>query len=84
MSRALKITAALLLTLLLLGCASGSGTRQVASGQGLPAPDSTNDAGAYEGVSDYRLGAQDLIEVSVYHWWLGHGDRYSGDCLGHA
>ena len=66
MSRALKITAALLLTLLLLGCASGSGTRQVASGQGLPAPDSTNDAGAYEGVSDYRLGAQDLIEVSVF------------------
>ena len=66
MLRALKITATLLFTLLLLGCASGSGTRQVAAGQALPAPDSTNDAGAYEGVSDYRLGAQDLIEVSVF------------------
>ena len=66
MFRALKITATLLFTLLLLGCASGSGTRQVAAGQALPAPDSTNDAGAYEGVSDYRLGAQDLIEVSVF------------------
>lgn len=66
MLRALKITATLLFTLLLLGCASGSGTRQVAAGHALPAPDSTNDAGAYEGVSDYRLGAQDLIEVSVF------------------
>ena len=67
MLRALKITIALLFTLLLLGCASGGGTtRQVASGQALPAPDSTSDAGAYEGASDYRLGAQDLIEVSVF------------------
>ena len=66
MLRALKIGFALLFTVLLLGCASGGGTRQVAAGQGLPAPDSTNDAGAYEGVSDYRLGAQDLIEVSVF------------------
>lgn len=66
MLRLLRMTSAMLFALLLLGCASGGGTRQVASGQALPAPDSTNAAGAYEGVSDYRLGAQDLIEVSVF------------------
>jgi polysaccharide biosynthesis/export protein len=35
------------------------------SGQ-LGAPDSTSLAGAYEGESEYRLGAQDLIEISVF------------------
>ena len=57
---------ALFLTVMLLGCASSGGTRQVASGEALPAPDTTNAAGAYEGANDYRLGAQDLIEVSVF------------------
>ena len=66
MSRALKLMSALLLAVLLLGCASSGGTRQVASGKALPAPDSTTAAGAYEGENDYRLGAQDLIEVSVF------------------
>ena len=66
MSRALKLMSALLLAVVLLGCASSGGTRQVASGKALPAPDSTTAAGAYEGENDYRLGAQDLIEVSVF------------------
>jgi len=38
----------------------------MAKGQVLPAPDTTNATGAYEGATDYRLGAQDLIEVSVF------------------
>ncbi len=66
MSRVLQSISALLLAVMLLGCASSGGTRQVASGKSLPAPDTTNAAGAYEGANDYRLGAQDLIEVSVF------------------
>lgn len=66
MSRVLQLISALLLAVMVLGCASSGGTRQVASGQALPAPDTTNAAGAYEGANDYRLGAQDLIEVSVF------------------
>lgn len=51
--------------LLLTACASGGGTREVASNP-LPVPDSTNAAGAYVGANEYRLGAQDLVEVSVF------------------
>lgn len=66
MSRKLvQMIGALLLAALLAGCASG-GARHVTSGQPLPAPDTTNASGAYEGASDYRLGAQDLLEVSVF------------------
>jgi len=61
----LQMIGALLLAALLAGCASG-GARHVTFGQPLPAPDTTNASGAYEGASDYRLGAQDLIEVSVF------------------
>lgn len=56
----------MLLAALLAACASGGGTKRVAKGQALAAPDTTNAAGAYEGATDYRLGAQDLIEVSVF------------------
>ena len=63
--RALRCFGAILLTLLLLGCASSGATR-IGPGQTLPAPDTTNTAGAYEGATDYRLGTQDLIEVSVF------------------
>lgn len=51
------------LALLLCACASGSVATR---GQVLPPPDTTSESGAYEGESDYRLGAQDLIEVSVF------------------
>lgn len=65
MSRTPRFLAPLLLALALLsGCGGGSGVR--ASSTPLPAPDTTNAAGAYEGATDYRLGAQDLIEVSVF------------------
>lgn len=32
----------------------------------LPPPDTTSASGAYEGATDYRIGAQDLLEVSVF------------------
>ena len=32
----------------------------------LPPPDSTTAVGAYKGVSEYRIGAQDLLEISVF------------------
>lgn len=59
------LLSSLLLSLLVLGCASGP-SRSMASGQALPAPDTTAASGAYEGQTDYRLGPQDLIEVSVF------------------
>ncbi len=65
MTRPRRFLAPLLLALALLsGCGGGSSIR--ASNAALPAPDTTNAAGAYEGATDYRLGAQDLIEVSVF------------------
>ena len=50
----------------LVGCAGGGGVRPVASEGALPAPDTTSASGAYQGASEYRLGASDLIEVSVF------------------
>jgi polysaccharide biosynthesis/export protein len=32
----------------------------------LPPPDSTSAVGAYKGVSEYRIGPQDLLEISVF------------------
>lgn len=59
--------------LLLAGCASDNtqsvragSTRAVTSTQSLPAPDSTANSGAYRGVSEYRVGPQDLLEISVF------------------
>lgn len=49
---------------LLVGCAT-TASRQVASGP-LPPPDTTNAVGGYEGATEYRLGAQDLLEISVF------------------
>lgn len=34
--------------------------------EALPPPDTTTASGAYEGGTDYRIGAQDLLQVSVY------------------
>lgn len=55
--------AVLLLALLLAGCASGP--RHAYTGD-LPPPDTTAASGAYEGATDYRVGAQDLLEISVF------------------
>ncbi len=60
-----------LLTLMLGACASSGsartgGAQRGAAGVPMPAPDTRTEAGAYTGVSEYRMGPQDLIEVSVF------------------
>jgi polysaccharide export outer membrane protein len=58
------------LAMLLAGCAGSGGTRRSAgnavAGIDLPPPDTTAASGAYEGASDYRIGAQDLLQISVF------------------
>jgi polysaccharide export outer membrane protein len=58
----------LALATMLGGCAERvvRSNPNVKEGGTLPAPDSTNDAGAYEGATDYRIGAQDQLEISVF------------------
>ena len=54
---------------LLSACASGGSVRAdqaMLPAASLPAPDSTTASGAYEGASDYRIGAQDLLNISVF------------------
>ena len=61
-----------LLCLLLGACASTSGMtagtmRPVSNSPSvLAAPDTTTASGAYEGVSEYRIGPQDLLTISVF------------------
>ena len=56
-----------LLWLLLAACASGGGQRPAGNVvAALPAPDSRSADGAYSGASDYRIGAQDLLNISVF------------------
>ncbi len=56
----------------LSGCASsgqaprGGRMNAVTATDQLPAPDTTASSGAYQGVSEYRVGPQDLIEISVF------------------
>lgn len=62
----------LIVLALLAGCASNTGglksgtAKAVTSTPSLPTPDTTSDSGAYLGVSDYRVGPLDLLEVSVF------------------
>ncbi|MFT3755272.1 MAG: polysaccharide biosynthesis/export family protein [Pseudoxanthomonas sp.] len=49
---------------LLSACASNK--RLATTGVPLPPPDTTATSGAYEGATDYRIGAQDLLEISVF------------------
>ena len=70
----LPLSAVLCLLLVLSGCASSNNTQAIRSGttravtstDSLPAPDTTANSGAYKGVSEYRVGAQDLLEISVF------------------
>jgi polysaccharide export outer membrane protein len=67
--RKLIATFALLLLAagLLAGCASTPDYNpEFTDNVALPPPDTTTSSGAYEGGSDYRIGAQDLLEVSVF------------------
>jgi polysaccharide export outer membrane protein len=62
----------MLAILTLGGCASGghalsaSSSSVVTTATSLPAPDTTSANGAYQGVSEYRVGALDLLEISVF------------------
>jgi polysaccharide biosynthesis/export protein len=62
----------LLAALVLGGCASGTNSvragtaKAVSTTQELGAPDTTTSAGEYTGMSEYRVGAQDLLEVAVF------------------
>ncbi len=65
--RALRLHLACLLLLLLAACASGGGQRVAnTSAEPLPPPDTTTASGAYSGASDYRIGAHDLLGISVF------------------
>ena len=46
--------------------APGSDEPAVTMTHDLGAPDTTNSSGAYTGVSEYHIGAQDLLEISVF------------------
>lgn len=62
------------LLLLLVACGSVSSTQSIRAGTSravtttteLPPPDTTSTSGAYTGVSEYRVGPQDLLEISVF------------------
>ena len=66
-ARIIRHTFVLFLVLLLAACSSAGGTRAAAAPDGgLPAPDTTSASGAYRGATDYRIGAQDLLAISVF------------------
>ncbi|GHD67324.1 GumB protein [Luteimonas padinae] len=65
MKQASRLLIAAVFALLLAACAS-SGNRTAAHGITLPPPDTTAASGAYEGATDYRVGSQDLLEISVF------------------
>jgi len=66
-SRIVRSTLVALLMLVLVACNSSGGTRNTAAaGSSLPAPDTTSASGAYQGATDYRVGAQDLLSISVF------------------
>jgi len=70
--RPLQLLALALLCLALVACGGSasavrSGTAHaVTSTDNLPPPDTTNRVGAYVGSTDYRVGPQDLLEISVF------------------
>lgn len=68
MYRRMFQTASLLMVLVLSACNSGGGVRTASNGANAPlaAPDTTSASGAYQGASDYRIGAQDLLAISVF------------------
>lgn len=54
----------MLLASVLAACASSGPARD--STTTLSAPDTTSASGAYKGATDYRIGAQDLLSISVF------------------
>lgn len=66
MGRYSGILVSLLLAVVVAGCSSGPAVRNTSTAEALPPPDSTGANGAYEGGTDYRVGAQDLLEITVF------------------
>jgi polysaccharide export outer membrane protein len=74
MTQRLGILLLLLCSMLFVGCSSGPSARDGGGGftemgtphKPLPPPDTTSSGGAYTGVSDYRVGPLDLIEITVF------------------
>lgn len=66
-----RLAASFMLALLACGLLAGCGGSPVRNSNLLHnelmrAPDSTTASGAYKGGSDYRIGAQDLLEITVF------------------
>ena len=67
MKQASRLLIAAVAALLLAACASPNRAAHSAyMGVVLPPPDTTTSSGAYEGATDYRIGSQDLLEISVF------------------
>ena len=61
-----RALAVCLLAMALPGCGGGSTVRAGSYGNALPPSDTTTASGAYEGGTEYRVGAQDQLEISVF------------------
>lgn len=61
-----RIAIACLLILSIAGCEVRQVRTTAPTGVPLPPPDTTSASGEYKGGSDYRVGAQDLLEISVF------------------
>ena len=67
MRRTLKLLVmVVLVTAALVGCSTRQVANQAPPGTVLPPPDVDTATGIYAGTAEYRLGAQDLLEVSVF------------------
>jgi len=67
-----RLLVMVLLSFLLSGCLTSSGpvrsgtARVVTTTENLGPPDTTTNTGAYIGTAEYRIGAQDMLEISVF------------------
>ena len=61
-----RLFTACFVAFLLVGCDSVPVRTTNPAGVPLPPPDTTNASGAYQGQSDYRIGAQDLLDITVF------------------
>ena len=64
MRTAIRFLACMLL-LALAACSTSGGVRHAARNESLPPPDTSRLYGLHEGASEYRIGAQDLLQISV-------------------
>lgn len=66
LKQVLQVSLACLVAIMLAACASGGGGGIAKGGKPLPPPDTTSASGAYQGATDYRVGAQDLLTITVF------------------